>query len=70
MNEIKWTLKQQQEANHFAFELLMPEYKFVELFKETSGNFKLISQFFCTSMQACKLRAFSLGLITNPDFTS
>ena len=70
MNQVKWILKQQQEANNFAFELLMPEYKFVELFKETSGNLKFISQFFCVTIQACELRAFNLGLTTIPDFTS
>lgn len=41
MNQAKWTLKQQQ-ANDLKFELLMPKYKFVELFRETSGNFKCL----------------------------
>jgi Zn-dependent peptidase ImmA (M78 family) len=58
-------LQRERQANEFAGELLMPKYKFGEVFKELQGNVKRISDFFGVSQRAIEVRAFYLGLIDN-----
>lgn len=58
-------IKQEREANGFAGELLMPEYKIKEVFSEFRGEIKKIADFFGVSRQAIEVRAFNLGLIDN-----
>lgn len=53
------------EANNFAGELLMPEYKFLEMFKKYDGDLYRISEVFGVSYHASSVRAFCLGLIDN-----
>jgi Zn-dependent peptidase ImmA (M78 family) len=58
-------LKREKEANDFAGELLMPQYKFKEVFDEVRGDFKKIADRFGVSHRATEVRAFWLGLIDN-----
>jgi Zn-dependent peptidase ImmA (M78 family) len=51
------------EANDFAMNLLMPEYKFFEIFQKYSGDIRKIASFFGVSFDVCQVRAFNLGLI-------
>jgi len=57
--------KREYEANAFAGKLLMPENKFVEVFKKYKGFFPKIADIFGVSVRACEVRAFNLGLIDN-----
>lgn len=51
--------KMDVEANRFAFELLMPEEKFIEIWnKETTPE--QVAKFFGVSSDAAKIRAFVL----------
>ena len=65
----KYLTKEQRqieyEANDFAGKLLMPEYKFVDLYCKKCGNKSKLSDFFGVSLEAVKTRAFFLGLIDN-----
>lgn len=58
-------LKREWEANKFAGNLLMPEYKFESVFKELKGRIKEIASYFGVSQRAVEVRAFYLGLIDN-----
>ena len=58
-------LVKEREANDFAGELLMPKYKFVEMFNELKGEIKKIADYFGVSRQAAEYRGFRLGLIDN-----
>jgi Zn-dependent peptidase ImmA (M78 family) len=53
------------EANEFAAKLLMPSYKFVDVFKQFAGDCKKVSYEFGVSVEATKVRALNLGLIDN-----
>lgn len=57
--------KKEYEANDFAGKLLMPEYKFIEVFKKYNGISLDIANIFGVSIRACEVRAFNLGLIDN-----
>lgn len=65
----KYLTKEQRrieyEANDFAGKLLMPEYKFVDLYCKSGGNKTKLADFFGVSLEAIKTRAFFLGLIDN-----
>lgn len=65
----KYPTKEQRkieyEANDFAGKLLMPEYRFVDLYFKYSGNKNKLADFFGVSLEAVKTRAFFLGLIDN-----
>lgn len=54
--------KKEVEANSFAGELLMPEEKFIEIWKLHEGNESKIAEFFLVSEQAAKVRESVLGL--------
>jgi Zn-dependent peptidase ImmA (M78 family) len=54
-----------KEANAFAMELLMPQYKFQEVFNEVRGNIQKVADRFGVSIGAVEARAFMLGLIDN-----
>lgn len=56
-------LQREHEANEFAGELLMPQYKFLEMFEKFCGNTLKISDIFGVSQKAVEVRAFNLGLI-------
>lgn len=58
-------LKREWEANQFAGELVMPKYKFEEIFRELQGNLKKIADWFGVSQRAVEVRGFCLGLIDN-----
>ena len=58
-------LTREKEANNFAGELLMPEYKFKEVFDEVRGDIKKLADRFGVSTRATEVRAFWLGLIDN-----
>ena len=58
-------LIREKEANDFAGELLMPQYKFEKIFEEAKGNIQKISDIFGVSNRATEVRAFWLGLIDN-----
>ena len=58
-------LKREKEANTFAGELLMPQYKFEEVFNEVRGNIQKIADRFGVSVRAAEVRSFWLGLIDN-----
>ena len=58
-------LHREREANNFAGELLMPKYKFIEVFNEVKGNIKKIAERFGVSQSAVEVRGFCLGLIDN-----
>lgn len=58
-------LAEEKAANDFAEELLMPDYKFVEVFSELRGDIKKISERFGVSQKAVEMRGLSLGLIDN-----
>jgi Zn-dependent peptidase ImmA (M78 family) len=51
------------EANQFAAELLMPEEKFREVYKTTSGNLTALQGIFRVSFDAINYRALNLGLL-------
>jgi Zn-dependent peptidase ImmA (M78 family) len=57
--------EREKEANDFAAELLMPQYKFEEVFDEFKGDIKKIADKFGVSIKATEVRAFWLGLIDN-----
>ncbi len=57
--------KREYQANDFAGKLLMPENKFVEVFKKYNGVACEIADIFGVSTRACEVRAFNLGLIDN-----
>ena len=65
----KYLTKEQRkieyEANDFAGKLLMPEYKFIDLYFKNCGNKNKLADFFGVSTEAIKTRAFFLGLIDN-----
>ena len=65
----KYLTKEQRqieyEANDFAGKLLMPEYRFVDLYCKSGGNKSKLADFFGVSLEAIKTRAFFLGLIDN-----
>ncbi len=52
-------------ANDFAVKLLMPEEKFIQSFRKNNGILLDIAYEFGVSVQACKVRQFNLGLVTN-----
>jgi Zn-dependent peptidase ImmA (M78 family) len=58
-------LREEKEANDFAGELLMPKYKFEEVFNELRGDVKKIAERFGVSQKAVEVRGFCLGLIDN-----
>lgn len=58
-------LVREKEANNFAGELLMPKYKFLEVFNQLEGNIKNIAERFGVSQRAVEVRGFCLGLIDN-----
>lgn len=58
-------LKREREANDFAGELLMPQYKFKEVFDEVRGDMKKLADRFGVSIRAAEVRGFWLGLIDN-----
>ena len=58
-------LTREKEANNFAGELLMPEYKFKEVFDEVRGDIRKLADRFGVSTRATEVRAFWLGLIDN-----
>jgi len=58
-------LIREKEANDFAGELLMPQYKFEQIFEEAKGNIEKIADIFGVSNRATEVRAFWLGLIDN-----
>jgi Zn-dependent peptidase ImmA (M78 family) len=55
-------LKMDSEANQFAMELLMPEYKFVEICNIFNGNLLYIADFFGVSIDTAHIRCVGLGL--------
>lgn len=57
--------KMEREANNFAASLLMPSYKFIEMFNKFHANILEISDVFGVSQRATEIRAFNLGLIDN-----
>ena len=63
----KWKeiVEREKEANTFAGELLMPQYKFEEVFNEVRGNIQKIADRFGVSVRAADVRSFWLGLINN-----
>lgn len=58
-------LKKDREANEFAMKLLMPQYKFKEIFAETRGDIAKIADFFGVSQELVEARCLCLGLIDN-----
>ena len=58
-------LTKERQANDFAGELLMPQYKFKEVFDEVRGDIKNLADRFGVSIRAAEVRAFWLGLIDN-----
>ncbi len=54
----------EEEANEFAWNLLMPEEKFIELFKETWWNTPVLSEAFDVSIPAVEYRSYKLKLGT------
>ena len=56
-------LKKETQANNFAAELLMPEYKFVEEFQIQNGNLLQLQKIFGVSLDAIKYRAMNLSLL-------
>ena len=58
-------LQREWQANEFAGELLMPQYKFTEIFRELQNNTKKIADWFGVSQRAVEIRSFCLGLIDN-----
>jgi Zn-dependent peptidase ImmA (M78 family) len=62
-NFIDLEIKQKQEVNDFALELILPESKFIDIFFETRKNFKRIANFLGVSASLAEKRAFYLGLI-------
>ena len=66
-------LIQEKEANDFANELLMPERKFIEKFKEYKNNeqkdkkeiMTSLANFFFVPIENVKARAYNIGLIEN-----
>ena len=55
--------EREQEANNFAGELLMPQYKFLEMYKKFAGNINKLADIFGVSQRAIEVRAFNLGLV-------
>ena len=58
-------LSLEKEANEFAAELLMPQEKFKEIFKNFRGDLQRVASFFGVSQNAAEIRCFVLGLIDN-----
>jgi Zn-dependent peptidase ImmA (M78 family) len=58
-------LKRERQANDFAGELLMPKYKFEDLFVQLKGDVRRISDWFGVSQRAVEVRGVCLGLIDN-----
>ena len=56
-------LAQETQANNFAAELLMPEYKFVKEFQRQNGNLFQLQKIFGVSLDAIKYRAINLSLL-------
>lgn len=54
----------EEEANEFAWNLLMPEDKFKELFKQTEWNTLVLSEAFDVSIPAVEYRSYKLKLGT------
>jgi len=52
-------------ANDFAVKLLMPKEKFIQSFHRKNGIIFDVAYEFGVSVQACQVRAFNLGLVTN-----
>jgi Zn-dependent peptidase ImmA (M78 family) len=57
--------KAEEIANDFAVKLLMPEEKFIQSFRKNNGILLDIAYEFGVSVQACQVRQFNLGLVTN-----
>ena len=55
---------EEQEANNFASELLMPERKIREYIKEGYNTISLLADKFCLSTPAVRYRLYKLGLIS------
>lgn len=58
-------LRMEREANDFAGELIMPKYKFEEVFNEVRGDIEKVADRFGVSIRAAEVRSFWLGLIDN-----